>query len=224
MKNIRGFFLPTIILVFISALISGCSSVSSGDLIGVWTGAWEYEGNQINTSVQFERNGEYISVDYVNGNLSSIETGTYIVKKNEVILQVGGNPGKMIPYKYSGGKLKNGGHSFSKENSVSTDLRSLAEPNVDELIQGTWENYDSETDSGERCTFDDGEYVYTTFHKKTSGADRTIAGAYRIDDGRIYIKADYYFDYKIDGSEIVLSITPDGGYDSGIPRVFQKIE
>ena len=111
-KRILLIAATVIITVF---FVCGCGSITSGDLIGVWSGSWEYEGNQINSSIEFERNGDFIKVTYNNGNLASSEEGTYVIKGKEVICQVDGNSGNTIPFKYSGGKLVNGGHKYSKE-------------------------------------------------------------------------------------------------------------
>ena len=138
-------------------------------------------------------------------------------------LQKDGDPGYVTPYKYNKGKLTNHGNSLTKENGTASDLRSLMAPDIEGMIQGTWEYYDSETDFGERCAFSNGHYIYTSFMKKTKGVDRTTEGTYQIKDGKIYINSDYYFDYTTNGSDIELSITPDGGKDAGIPRIFQKI-
>ena len=101
-------------VLIITILLCGCGSVSSGDLIGVWSGSWEYEGKQINSSIQFERNGDYEQVTYTDGSLSSTEDGTYTIEGNKVILK-DNQFGSTSPYTYSGGKLKQNNHSYSKE-------------------------------------------------------------------------------------------------------------
>lgn len=101
-------------ILIITVFFTGCGSVSSGDLIGTWSGSWEYEGKQINASIQFERNGDYEKVTYTDGSLSSTENGTYTIEGNKVILkdnQFGSNS----PYTYSGGKLKQNKHTYAKE-------------------------------------------------------------------------------------------------------------
>lgn len=106
----------TLLLVFsIILALCACSSVSAGDVIGIWSGAWEYNGNRINCSFELLRTGEYYDITYINGEMNPIETGTYIINGNKVILQVGGDPGYTKTYTYSRGVLKNGGHTLSKE-------------------------------------------------------------------------------------------------------------
>ena len=104
----------TIALLLIILMLNGCGSIASGDLIGVWSGSWEYEGKQINSSIQFERNGDYEQVTYTDGSLSSTEDGTYTIEGNKVILK-DNQFGSTSPYTYSGGKLKQNNHSYSKE-------------------------------------------------------------------------------------------------------------
>lgn len=103
-----------ITILIITALLNGCGSVSSGDLIGIWSGSWEYEGKQINSSIQFERDGSYVQITYTDGNLSSTEDGTYTIEGKKVLL-IDNQYGSTSPYNYSNGKLKQNNHTFAKE-------------------------------------------------------------------------------------------------------------
>ena len=104
----------TIAILLIILVLTGCGSITSGDLIGVWSGSWEYEGKQINSSIQFERNGDYEKVTYTDGSLSSTDDGSYTIEGNKGILKSNQN-GSTSPYTYSGGKLKQNNHTYSKE-------------------------------------------------------------------------------------------------------------
>ena len=119
------------VLLLTAALLlslAGCGpSLSSGDLIGVWSGAWEgakdtsLEGININVSIEFKRDGTYSKVVYHDNSFVSVETGTYTIDGKVVDTYDDGQPvfpgvsPVSIPYKYSKGKLTNNGHSLSKE-------------------------------------------------------------------------------------------------------------
>lgn len=111
----RGISLLIAITIILSLAACGSSSSDSGELIGVWSGSWEYAGRDINCSVQFKRDGTYVDNTYVNHELQTPETGTWEMKGNKVILYIDGNKGHLQEYKYSGGKLINNGHSLTKE-------------------------------------------------------------------------------------------------------------
>lgn len=102
-----------ILAVMMCLSLCACGSeLTSGDLIGVWSGSWEYDGNQFNKSIEFNRDGSFIAATYKNNTLSTVEEGTYTIDGREVICDLNG---PRIIYKYSGGKLENNGTHLSKE-------------------------------------------------------------------------------------------------------------
>lgn len=98
-------------LVMVLALC-GCG-LSSGDLVGVWNGSWEYNGNMINEIIAFESNGHYEKAVYINGNPYSTESSTYEIKGNKLILHKNDDTG-YTEYKYHNGKLTNNKHDLTK--------------------------------------------------------------------------------------------------------------
>lgn len=101
-----------IVLVIVLSL-AACGSLSSGELIGVWSGAYKWESNNYNVSIQFDRDGTFIEVVYRNNNLVNADQGTYTIDGNKVKCK--NSDHSITTYKYSGGKLTNNGHSLSKE-------------------------------------------------------------------------------------------------------------
>lgn len=109
MKKIIAFLLA---LAIVSMLVA--CSISSGDLIGIWSGSWEFDGHTINNSVQFKRDGTYYEVTYRDHTLASTEEGTYTIDGNKVMCEDNVFHG-ITTYKYFHGKLTNNGHSLTKE-------------------------------------------------------------------------------------------------------------
>lgn len=103
------------IMLIITILLCGCGSLASGDLIGTWSGAYDWKGDQYNVSIQFERNGNYEEIMYKNNSLHSSEDGTYTIEGKTVVCHKGSDGG-MVKYKYKNGKLENNDHYLSKEN------------------------------------------------------------------------------------------------------------
>ena len=97
------------------SLVACASSIEVGELKGTWSGAWEYNGKNINMVIEFEDSGNYEKAAYLNGELDNIEEGTYEIDGSKVILHENGEQGSSVEYKYKGGKLTNNGHSLSKE-------------------------------------------------------------------------------------------------------------
>ena len=102
-------------LVMVLSLAACGSKLASGDLIGIWSGSWEYDGKDINCSIEFDRDGTYANVVYQNNSVASKEKGTYTIDGNKVILYENGNKGISTTYQYKNGKLTNNGHNLSKE-------------------------------------------------------------------------------------------------------------
>jgi len=111
MKKLIALFLVVIMVI---SLCACGKKLSAGDLIGIWSGAWEYEGHRINTAIQFERDGTYAQITFRDNTVSSVEEGIYTIDGNEVNCKQNG-PFGTTTYKFSGGKLTNNGHSLSKE-------------------------------------------------------------------------------------------------------------
>ena len=216
-KSVRALTLTIAILIVITVL-SGCGTISSGDLIGVWSSSWEYEGKQFNSSIEFKRNGDYAKDTYSDGELASTEEGTYIIKGNKVTCQIGGNPGAMTPFEYKRGKLYNGKNAYSKESGQGESVNINGSPDdIESLLQGTWEYYNKEDDFGERFTFDNGKLKYTAYSKELPDKDTIIEGTYRITEKNIITTLnnhDEYFDYELNNG--VLSFSIDYDESSGI--------
>ncbi len=118
MKRIVSVVLIAIVLLSFATLLCGCgsSSKSSGSLVGTWNGSWEYQGNIINCSIQFNEDGTYKKESFKNNDPSGTETGTYVLDKSTVILHEGGNEGLIQEYKYKNDTLTNNGHTLTKVN------------------------------------------------------------------------------------------------------------
>ena len=113
MKKIKIMILVALVcLICISLCACG---ISKEDAVGLWSGTYVYEGNQFACAFVLTEGGDYYKETFKNGSLSSSEIGTYEVKNGKVILHEDGNMGISTEYKYSGGKLVNNGHKFTKE-------------------------------------------------------------------------------------------------------------
>lgn len=111
-----------LIVVFVLSF-AGCGTLTTGDLIGTWSGSWDFNGATINNTIEFDIDGTYKEISYHNNELSDIKTGTYVIDGNKVsTTHIHTNPNNgyktpvTITYKYRGGKLRNSGHYLSKIN------------------------------------------------------------------------------------------------------------
>ena len=109
----RAIVILLVLVMVLSLAACAGSKTTSGDFIGVWSGSYEWEGDNYNKSIEFERDGTYSSVLYKNNSLVKTEKGTYTIDGSKVVLK--DNSGGSTTYKYSDGKLTNNGHSFAKE-------------------------------------------------------------------------------------------------------------
>ena len=104
--------LALILLVVLCLSLAACTA-SKDDLVGTWSGSWEYEGNLFVETFTLTENGTYTSTLYKNGNLNKTESGTYEIDGNTVDLHPTGE-GSWTSYDYKGGKLINNDHEFTK--------------------------------------------------------------------------------------------------------------
>lgn len=112
MKKIISVSLVLVILLFLAAC--GSSKLTSGDLIGTWSGSWEFNGNNINSSIEFQRDGTLVKVSYINNEMSKLETETYIIDGNKVVINWD-NPPSTTTYKFKDGRLTDSPVIYSKE-------------------------------------------------------------------------------------------------------------
>ena len=104
-----------VLVLSIVFMICGCGkTIKSDDLVGVWIGSWEYNGNHIEMGIQFDSDGTYGKISYSNGSVADVEEGTYEIKGSKVICYVNGDSGVKKIYKYDGEDLVNNDHHLSK--------------------------------------------------------------------------------------------------------------
>jgi major membrane immunogen (membrane-anchored lipoprotein) len=108
-------FLVVAILICSMCFSLVACGLSQEDAIGIWSGSYEYNGNQFTQTFALADDGTYVKVTVKNGEISSSEDGTYELKGGTVVLHEDGNTGISTKYKYKGGNLVNNGHKFSKK-------------------------------------------------------------------------------------------------------------
>lgn len=115
-KVLKAISLCTVLVMLLS-LLAGCS-VSKDDLVGTWTGSWEYNGKKITSAIVFKADGTYGMSTLSGWDVSSSEAGEYEIKGNKVILYDSSSAvyhGNYMELTYRNGKLENNGHYYSKD-------------------------------------------------------------------------------------------------------------
>lgn len=93
------------------------ASVSDKDIIGTWTGEYEYKGSTFNVVIVFESSGKYARVTYKNGETSSSEKGDYEISGNKITMYDSSalvEHGKSTSLTYNSGKLSNSTYTLTK--------------------------------------------------------------------------------------------------------------
>ena len=103
------------VLVLVLCLSLAACAISNEELVGVWVGEWNYEGNNYKRGIVFNSDGSYVSVLNKNGSLHESEEGTYEIDGKNVDLHPDGDQGHTTPFKYRSGKLYNGDNKYIKQ-------------------------------------------------------------------------------------------------------------
>ena len=103
-----------IMVVSICLVLVACG-ISQEEVVGTWSGSWEYNGKLISCAIVFNENGSYAKATLSNGSDTKAEVGTYEIKGGEVRLHPNGDAGSTTAYKYKGGALVNNGHELFKK-------------------------------------------------------------------------------------------------------------
>lgn len=117
MKTMTRSISLCLVVALLAVMLVACG-VSEEDMVGTWSGAYVYEGNNFGVGMVFNSDGTYAKVVLKNGQMSSSESGEYEVKGNKVILYDSDSltyHGSFTEYKYKNGTLENNGHYFTKE-------------------------------------------------------------------------------------------------------------
>ena len=109
-KRIRTIVALLITLMAVSFLISGCSKPN---VVGTWISSWSYEGNQYDVTLSINSDGKYSESTVKNGLFHKGESGSWKLEGKEVVCDPDYEIGE-VHYKYSGGKLINGDHKFTR--------------------------------------------------------------------------------------------------------------
>ena len=112
MKKIR-FCLTLVLLCAICISLCACG-LSEEQVVGTWSSTYEFYGSNFNNSFTLSADGTYSRTVYKDGVLSPSESGTWTIEGNKVCLFKDDNSSNP-EYTYKGGKLVNGGHTFTKE-------------------------------------------------------------------------------------------------------------
>lgn len=98
---------------------------------------------------------------------------------------------------------------------------------VEALLQGTWEYYDSNLGYGEILIFDNGSVRYNSYVDTAKNNDPPTVGTYRVTEDNVITTMnnfDAYFDYEVSGQRLSLSWFIDSGADANNVRVYAQIE
>jgi len=100
-----------LVILFTAALISCNSTVTVEDVVGLYTGEYEYEKNEFYVTIRLNEDSTYLRTIYKNGEFRSRERGDYEIDGSTVRLY-DMTSGSYTDYKYSNGVLTNNGHKF----------------------------------------------------------------------------------------------------------------
>lgn len=107
-----------IMVVATCALLTGCTLSPEG-AIGYWQAKYTEGGSSYVDTIALSDRNEYGRVVYKDGEFIIAEIGTYTLKDNVVTLIKDGQTDSISEYEYTGGKLVNNGHKFTKTNEES---------------------------------------------------------------------------------------------------------
>ncbi|MBQ9162425.1 MAG: hypothetical protein IJX74_04025 [Clostridia bacterium] len=94
-----------------AVLISCNSTVTVEDVVGLYTGEYEYEENQFYVTIRLNEDSTYLRMIYKNGEFRSQERGDYEIDGSTVRLY-DMTSGAFTEYRYLNGVLTNNGHKF----------------------------------------------------------------------------------------------------------------
>ena len=110
-------FLSLLLVAVLCLSMVGCG-LSEEDAVGIWSGAYTYNGNDFVVVFELFDDGSYIEVIEKNGSIHKVDMGTYTIEKGllgtDVVLDSDTEPGT-TRYEYRGGALYNNDHKFTKD-------------------------------------------------------------------------------------------------------------
>lgn len=96
-------------LVLVFCLLAACGAMSKEELVGTWSGEWDFNGYHWNEELTLKANGTYVEKNYRDGKYYDTETGTYELDGSTLRCYENGNQGGPITkYKVSSSTLKSG--------------------------------------------------------------------------------------------------------------------
>mgnify|MGYP000103836981 CR=1 FL=1 len=93
---------------------AACGKATSNDLVGLWNGSGNHDGDSFTYTILFATSGNYFEETCKNGEPVSTEKGTYEIDGDEVFLYENGSKGSWTRYKYDGNSLNNNGNILIK--------------------------------------------------------------------------------------------------------------
>lgn len=103
-----------ILVVSLCFMLVACGPAVE-DVVGTWSGTWEYNGKLIACAIVLNSDGSYAKATLRDDAEPSSESGTYEIKGGEVRLHPNGDMGQTTAYKYKNGTLVNNGHALYKK-------------------------------------------------------------------------------------------------------------
>ena len=116
-KTIRAVSVCLVVVMIISTLVACSPSVE--EVVGTYSGSYTYNGNRFNVVIMLYDDGTYVKAIGKNGSVSSVESGDYEIRGNEIRLYDSDTVvehGSWTDYKYSKDTLENNGNKLTKEN------------------------------------------------------------------------------------------------------------
>lgn len=112
--------------VLLSLQLVACG-VKQEDIIGTWTGSWEYNGHAIQATLVLREDNTFSQSSINDGETKDPETGTYKISGSKVVLKFDNEFDGTAEYKFHDGVLTNGNHDLARENNDSSVAASSEE-------------------------------------------------------------------------------------------------
>lgn len=177
---------------------TACGKATSNDLVGLWNGSGNHDGDSFTYTVLFATSGNYFEEICKNGKPISTEKGTYEIDGSKVYLYENGNKGAYTKYKFKGDSLNNNGNSLTKVTSTS---------NSSDSIVGLWNgsgNHDGYSYTYTVLFATSGNYFKETC--KNGEPVSTEKGTYEIDGDEVFLYENgskgSWTRYKYDGNSL----------------------
>ncbi|MBO4453068.1 MAG: hypothetical protein J5793_03955 [Clostridia bacterium] len=93
-----------LVLIFAGTLLVSCTP----NLIGEWSGEYEYEGKQYTKKLTVKEDGTYVIYSYEGETLYSVESGSWEIDGMKLNCYEKGSTSTILTFEYTDGKLVNG--------------------------------------------------------------------------------------------------------------------